>query len=77
MWDTLYLGKTYSSCYFYEDYTNETLKEKLNKFFENHSFCMEELKNNDYEPKLDETKDRYSYDNQFEICYEYYRESDE
>ena len=68
--DVLYLGKTFSSCYYYANYTNENLEEKLNKFYEKHEFCMEDLKENCYEPKLDETKDRYSYDNQFDICYE-------
>ena len=75
--DVLYLGKTFSSCYYYNKGKLVDLVDKLNEFYEKHDLCFEDLKNNIYEPKLDETKYRRSYDNQFDICYECYEESKE
>lgn len=72
--DVLYLGKTFSSTYYYDNYGGKDLKEKLNDFYEKHSYCYSELEDNIYEPKLDESKDRYSYDNQYDICYEFCEE---
>lgn len=72
--DTLYLGKTFDSTYYYRDYDEKNLVNKLNDFYVEHSYCMDDLKNNIFEPKLNEEKDRYSYDNQYDICYEFYKE---
>ena len=76
--DTLFLGKTFDSCYYYnKGKLGKKLEKRLNEFYEKHELCCEDLKNNFYEPKLDETKYRRSYDNQFDICYECYEESEE
>ena len=74
--DVLYLGKTFSSCY-YRNLGEKSLEEKLNEFYEKHEVCIDELKDNYYEPKLDEKKDRYSFDNQYDICYEIWNEESE
>ena len=74
--DTLYLGKTYGYDYHYCNYNEENLENKLNDFYSKHAYCMDDLKNNIFEPKLNEEKDRYSYDNQYDICYEFYNEED-
>ena len=72
--DVLYLGKTFGSDYHYNNYSEENLENKLNAFYSEHSYCMDDLKQNIFEPILDESKDRYSYDNQYDICYEFYEE---
>ena len=71
--DVLYLGKTFSGGYSYTDYDNINLVEKLNEFYGKHEFCIEELNNNSYEPKLKEKEERvFHYENQFDICYEFF-----
>lgn len=69
--DVLCLGKTFGSDYRCNE---EYLLDKINYFYLKHTMCMDDLKQNIYKPKLDESKDRYSYDNQYDICYEFYEE---
>lgn len=69
--DVLCLGKTFGSDYRCNE---EHLLDKLNVFYLKHTMCMDDLENNIFEPKLDESKDRFSYDNQYDICYEFYEE---
>lgn len=70
--DVLYLGKTFGSCYYWYNYKEdgEHLEDRLNAFYDKHEFCYNDLENNYYKPKLNESIDRYSMDNQFDICYE-------
>ena len=68
--DVLYLGKTFGSCYYWRTNDNEHLEDLLNDFYYKHKFCDDDLKNNFYEPKLNENIDRESMDNQYDICYE-------
>jgi|LGVE01.1.fsa_nt_gb hypothetical protein len=57
--DYCFLGKTSSGIYYHKQYYNmPPLEEKLNKFYEYHSFCI-----NKDEPD-------YHYENQFRLAYE-------
>lgn len=36
----LYLGATMSNGYYYENFDNQTLQNKLNEFYYNHNWCL-------------------------------------
>ena len=75
--DGIFLGKCFGAGYFTNDryYGDNTMIEKLNQFYEDHTFCDKPLNKDmiEYlEPKF--RKEDVYCENQFEIAYEYYRE---
>lgn len=74
--EILFLGKTYSSGYYYDNYNKESLEIKLNNFYDKHNFCQNELCQNDI--KYCDTPLGYDghNDNIFEIAYEFENDID-
>jgi hypothetical protein len=70
--DTLFMGKSFLSGFYYEDYTQETLKDKLNAFYDKHNYCGSDLVDNaPYDTKLfPMPKGFEGCDGAFDIVYE-------
>ena len=76
--DIFFLGKTYDLGYYTLDdyYENKSLIDSLNDFYDEHNFCIKEINEKyiDYaEPKF-KPNDNVYFENQFEICYEFFED---